>query len=222
MTYKRMTWASGAVALMLAAVAALALRRLPPGTTLPTHWNAAGEVDRTADAATAVFLPVVLTLGVSALFVVLPRLEPLQHRLQRSAGLLVTAWAALLGLMTVIEAMVAGPALGLHPSATLVLAASGVLLIVIGNALPKSRPGFFVGIRTPWSIIDADNWVATHRLGAWTFIAGGAVIVAAALLPVTAGMRGVLVSAAIVGAALPPVVWSWWLWQRGGGRLRSS
>ena len=58
MTYRRMTIASVIVAVTLAVVAALALQRLPAGTQLPTHWNAAGEADRFADA--GVDLPALL------------------------------------------------------------------------------------------------------------------------------------------------------------------
>ncbi len=214
MTYRRMTFASVVVALALAAVAALALQRLPAGTQLATHWNAAGEADRHADASSALFMPVFLTIGLSSVFALLPRLEPLQERLERSRSLLTTAWAGLLAIMAVIELMVAGPAFGLHPPATLVLAAVGVLLIAIGNMLPKSRPGFFIGIRTPWAIMDEDNWIATHRLGAWTFIAGGALMVAAGVLPVGAAVRQGLAIAALVVAVLPPVFYSFLYWRR--------
>lgn len=218
MTFRRMTITSVAVAAALAAVAALALRRLPAGTQLPTHWNAAGEADRYAEAGTALFLPVFLTIGLSSVFALLPRLEPLQQRLERSRGLLVTAWTGLLALMAMVELLVAGPAFGLHPPATLMPVAVGALLIAIGNMLPKSRPGFFVGIRTPWAILDEDNWVATHRLGAWTFIAGGALMVAAGLLPLGPELRRPLVIAALAVAVVPPVLYSFLHWR---GRSRA-
>lgn len=219
MTQRRMAIAAGAVALALAMLAFLAWQRLPAGTQLPTHWNAAGEADRFADAGTALFLPVLLTVGLSALFLALPRLEPLQRRLERSAALLHTAWAALLAFLALMEVVVAAPAFGLHLPATTMLAALGVLLIVIGNMLPKSRPGFFVGIRTPWAILDEDNWIATHRLGAWTMIAGGLLTVVAALLPVRAETRMALVIAAMVIAVVPPVAYSFLHWRRAQARV---
>ena len=213
-TFGPMIWASAATAVILAGVATLALHRVPAGTQLPTHWNAAGEADRFAEASTALFMPVLLVVGLSSVFALLPRLEPLQDRLDRSRALLVTAWGGLLAMMSLVELMVAAPAFGLHAPATLILAAVGVLLIVIGNMLPKSRPGFFVGIRTPWTILDEDNWVATHRLGAWTMIAGGALILLAALLPVGRDVRQVLVVAALVVAILPPFGYSYLHWRR--------
>ncbi|WP_174279898.1 SdpI family protein [Sphingomonas bacterium] len=225
MSERRMIGSTMATACLLAGVATRARSRLPPSARLPTHWNIAGEPDGFLPAAPALFLPIALAMAVSAVFVIVARLEPLQQRMERSRALLDTAWGALLGLTAVIEVAVAAPAFGWHLPATLPLVAAGAVLAVIGNALPKSRPGFFVGLRTPWSIIDADNWVATHRLGAWTFIAAGVTIALAGLLPIEPGMRQALVIGGLVVALVPPVVWSWWLWRsrsspaRGGGPL---
>lgn len=214
MTFRRMTLASAATAAALALVAGLALQRLPAGTQLPTHWNAAGEADGFAEASTALFVPVFLVIGLSSVFALVPQLEPLQERLERSRALLFAAWGGLLAMMAVVELMVAAPAFGLHVSGTLALAAVGALFMVIGNMLPKSRPGFFVGIRTPWAIMDEDNWIATHRLGAWTFIAGGALMVAAGLLPMAAPTRQALMIAALAIAVVPPIAFSFIHWRR--------
>lgn len=217
MSFRRMIVASGATSLVLAAIGGAALSRLPAGTQLPTHWNAAGEADRFADAGTALFMPVALTIVVSLVFAAIPRIEPLQDRLDKSATLLRSAWIGLLGLMMLIELVVAAPAFGWTLPATLPLAGVGLLLIVIGNALPKSRPGFFVGIRTPWTLTDPDNWVATHRLGGWTMALGGAMMVAAAFLPIDAAGRAGLMIAALIVAVVPPLGYSFWFfWSRRG------
>ena len=198
----------------LAVIAVVALSRLPAGFQLPVHWNAAEEADRFADAGYALFMPVVLSAGLSALFAVLPRIEPLQDRMSGSAALLDACWTGLLALMLLVQLTVAAPAFGLVLPSTVILAGLGVLLIAIGNALPKSRPGFFVGIRTPWALIDTDNWIATHRLGSRTTMAAGAIIVAIAVLPIGAQARGAAVCLALAVMVVPPVVYSWWLWRR--------
>jgi uncharacterized membrane protein len=214
MAYRRLIAASAVTAAGLAVTAALALARLPAGAQLPTHWNAAGQADRFADASTALFMPVVLVLVISLAFLAIPRIEPMQQRLERSEALLATAWASLLAVMVAVEAQVAAPAFGWSAPPTLVLVAIGLMLVAIGNALPKSRPGFFVGIRTPWALMDEDNWIATHRLGAWTFIAGGLIIVAAGLVPIAASDRAVAVQVAIAIAVVPPLVYSFAHWRR--------
>jgi uncharacterized membrane protein len=218
MTYRRMTIASIVTVGVLAGIGTVALQRLPAGTQLPVHWNAAGQADGFADASRALYMPAVLAAVLSVVFAILPSIEPLQQRLGASAPLYRTAWGGLLGMLLLTEVVIAAPALGFWLPATLHLAASGVLLIAIGNVLPKSRPGFFVGIRTPWTLTDPENWIATHRLGARTMILGGATIVGAALLPIGPGERQALVLGGIAIAVIPPLIFSWWFWRRRAAR----
>lgn len=204
--------------LVLAAVMAgfgfLAASLVPPGTDLPTHWNAAGEVNGTMPALQALLFPAVMVAVTSVIFSVIPQLEPMQERLEGSADVLRTAWIGLLGIMVLIEAAVAAPAFGVRLPVALPMFGVGLLFIVMGNVLPKSRPGFFVGIRTPWAILDTDNWIATHRLGGKLMMLSGLVIALASLLPIGPQARTVATVAAIVATTVPPLVYSWWLWHR--------
>lgn len=214
MSVRRMIAGSAVLVAAMAAVAAAALARLPADAQLPTHWDASGAGDRFADASTALFMPVLLAAGITAIMASLPRLEPLQERMAGSAPLYRTGWAAVLAMMALVEAIVAAPAFGIVLPATLPLVGAGLLFVAIGNMLPKSRPGFFVGIRTPWTLTDPDNWIATHRLGARTMVAGGLLIMVAAALPVSADVRAGIVMAAIAVAVVPPFVWSYLHWVR--------
>lgn len=213
MSFRPLILASALVAGGMALVSALALSRLPPGTMLPTHWNAAGQADHYAVAAHALFMPVIMTIVTSAMMATLPRIEPLQSNLEGSAPLFRAAWAGILALFVGIEAMVAGPAFGWTPPGSMLLVGLGFFLIAIGNTLPKSRPGFFVGIRTPWTITDTDNWIATHRFGGWLFAGTGLAIVVVAMLPMDTGARGGIVTTALLSAALTPVVFSYFRWR---------
>lgn len=199
---------------LLAVIAFIALWRFPAGAQLPVHWNAAGEADRFSDASYALFLPVVLSAGMSAIFAVLPRVEPLQDRMSGSAALLDTCWTGLLAFMLMMEVVIAAPAFGLVLPSAVMMVGLGLLLIAIGNALPKSRPGYFIGIRTPWALIDTDNWIATHRLGSKTMMAGGVVIVATMMAPIAGQARSIAVSIALAVMVISPIAYSWWLWRR--------
>ncbi len=212
MSFRPMIIISALTTGALAAIGAIAHDRLPVGTRLPVHWNAAGIADRFADAGHALMLPAILCAGIS--LAVIPAIEPMQIKLDRSTVLYRTAWIGLLAIMALTELVIAAPAFHLHLPAFLPLAGVGLLLVLIGNALPKSRPGFFVGIRTPWTLTDTDNWVATHRLGGWTMILGGLVVVAAAFLPLPGTARALAVKAAIGIAVAPPILYSWLRWRR--------
>ena len=49
----------------------------------------------------------------------------------------------------------------------------GLLFIVIGNYLPKSKQNYTVGIKLPWTLNNEANWNKTHRLAGYLWIAGG-------------------------------------------------
>lgn len=49
----------------------------------------------------------------------------------------------------------------------------GVLFIVLGNYLPKIKPNYFIGIRTPWTLENETVWQKTHRLGGKVFVVMG-------------------------------------------------
>jgi uncharacterized membrane protein len=202
------------LAALMAAFGFYAASLVPPGTELPTHWNAAGEVNGTMPALQALLFPAVAVFVLAIVFSVIPRMEPLQERLEASADVLRTIWFGIIGLMVLIQASIAGPAFGLIVPVALPMLGVGLLFVALGNVLPKSRPGFFVGIRTPWSILDTDNWIATHRLGGKLMMLAGVVIVFASLLPLGAQARSAAIVVALAAAIVPPLIYSWWLWHR--------
>jgi uncharacterized membrane protein len=57
----------------------------------------------------------------------------------------------------------------------------GLLLMGVGNLLPRARPNWFVGIRTPWTLSNDRVWERTHRVGGYFLVAGGALIVIAGI-----------------------------------------
>ncbi len=214
MRYRNLIIASAVTAAGLAIVAAVALGRLPAGTQLPTHWGADGLPDGFASAGTALFMPVALTVVVSVVMAALPALEPMQHKLEQSAPLYRTAWGGMLGILILVEVMVAAPAFGLTLPATTMLVGIGLLFVAIGNVLPKSRPGFFVGIRTPWAIMDPDNWIATHRYGGRIMMASGLALVLVALLPMQGETRTSFTILLLLVMVTTPILYSFFYWRR--------
>ncbi|MCR5210106.1 MAG: SdpI family protein [Lachnospiraceae bacterium] len=49
----------------------------------------------------------------------------------------------------------------------------GLLCIIIGNYLPKSRQNHSVGIRIRWTLENEANWNKTHRFAGYLWMAGG-------------------------------------------------
>jgi uncharacterized membrane protein len=181
---------------------------------VPTHWNAHGRIDGWGGPAAAFLLPAAAT-GVVLLMEILPRLDPRRANWERFAGevrvienvlVLFFAWTQL--------SLLGGWAFGWRLGGVrATLAAMGMLLMVIGNYLPRIRSNWWLGIRTPWTLSSDRVWRETHRLGGRTFVAAGAVGVLATVLLPEALAADVSVAAVLAGS-LVPVVFSYLAWRR--------
>jgi immunity protein, SdpI family len=197
-------------------VAALAVGSSVPGDLpLPIHWGLNGEPDRFSDKWTALLLPSGFTAGVSLLFYFLPSLEPRREGLERSQGLYLWGWVALLLMGAVIELALVALALRWPVHANhLIVGGLGAMLILIGNQLGKSRSMYLIGLRTPWTLASEDVWMRTHRLAGKLMVGGGLLMIAAAALPIPSGPLATVMLGVIAVAAGVPIVYSFVLWRR--------
>ena len=73
------------------------------------------------------------------------------------------------------------------------------MFIVIGNYLPKVRPNYMVGIRTPWTLTSDLSWDRTHRIGGRLFVLEGVVFIILGLVrPASGTLIGVLVGGIVL------------------------
>jgi uncharacterized membrane protein len=201
------------IAMVLAAV--WVAGRVPDGASLPIHWDANGHPNGYAGKWTALLMPAVMTAVLSLVFYLLPAIEPREQHLERSQGLVLAGWGGVLVVNCIVELIVAAGALHWAiPVTPLMLMGMGLLLILIGNQLGKSRSMFLVGIRTPWTLSSEEVWIKTHRLGGKLMMAAGLLIAAAAFLPVSARAIPLLVMVIVAVMAGVPVVYSYILWRR--------
>jgi uncharacterized membrane protein len=207
--------ASALVVATMLGVAYVVGSSVPGDLPLPTHWGLDGKPDAFSDKWTALSLPAFITGGLSLLFYFLPTLEPRKQGLERSQGLYLWGWASLLLMGGILQLAVVSLALrwGLHAN-HLVVGGVGLMLVMIGNQLGKSRSMYMVGIRTPWTLASEEVWIKTHRLGGKLMVLAGLLMVVAALLPIPSGPLVAVTGTAIAVAAGVPVVYSFLLWRR--------
>jgi uncharacterized membrane protein len=176
-----------ALLVALAATFAAGLLLVPTGTMLPVHWGVSGEADGFLPREWALLMPVLLVLFVWGIFYAVGRFaRPSDAAAGRhTTGVVITA---LTGLALVIEAATVLIGIGVAVNMVQIIGlALGVLLVVLGNAMPKSQPNSFAGLRLPTTLGDPGNWQATHRLtGLLCIISGLVLITAAVLLPAPA------------------------------------
>ncbi len=178
--------------------------RLPE--QLPTHWNVQGEIDGYSSKNFALFgLPFILVVvNIICQFAILadPKRENYSGKLQS----LVIWMLPVLSLMIQIITIVVGLGHKLDVTAILTLFV-GVLLIAMGNYLPKCKQNYTIGYKLPWTLDDEENWNKTHRLAGWLMVVSGIlVIIAVPLQLVLPAMIVVLV------ITLVPAVYSYVLY----------
>jgi uncharacterized membrane protein len=173
---------------------------------VPTHWDAHGQINGYTPRFWAAAMPALIVLGLAILTVVLPYISPRRFEIKPFGAVFVLVMLLIQGIVLGITlvALLAGAGYGV-PVALVTMLGVGLLFMVLGNYMGKLRKNFFVGIRTPWTLASDAVWERTHRLGGWTFMAGGVLFVIAAFVNSAAVWLPV---AAVVVAAGGPVVYS--------------
>lgn len=226
--YFRTGLAWSAVAAILSAGLSLwTIDALPAGGDLPVHWGLDGQPDRfapkSAAAAMLMVMPgVILFTGI--LLAVVPALDPRKGSIEKGRKAYLATWIGTALLLAGVHAGICMATLRASGGASLpddfvryVIAACGLLIIIIGNYMPKTRPSFLFGVRTPWTLSSDFTWEKTHRLAGPLFMAAGALGIAGAFL--FDGIWLALQLSALVGsAALISVVYSYFAWKTAGDR----
>jgi len=80
----------------------------------------------------------------------------------------------------------------------------GIILIVVGNYFPKNHINYFVGLKFPWLFKDEEGWYKTHKLGSYTWIIAGLVLLVHPLHHITK----ITTPLVIILAGVVPLVYS--------------
>lgn len=149
---------------------------------LPTHWNAAGEVDGWSSKVFAVFgLPGFL-FAVHWVCLLASSADPKKQNIEGKV-LNIVFWVC--PVISVLGAvLIYGTAFGMEIRVEKIMPSLvGVVFIVVGNYLPKCKQSYTVGIKLPWTLNDEENWNRTHRLGGKLWVACGFLFIVSMFLP---------------------------------------
>lgn len=90
-----------------------------------------------------------------------------------------------------------------------VSAGVGILIVILGNYLPKSRQNYSVGIKLPWTLSSEENWNKTHHMAGKLWIVSGILLTLSALLGYYAVFLLVLLIMVLV-----PCIYSYTLYKK--------
>jgi len=152
--------------------------QLPADAQVPIHWGPDGQANGYASKTVGLLLLPLVTLGVAALFWIIPVIEPRRANILKSGKAYSAIWVAVVLMLAAVDVVAVAAAMGAELDMTLIVfVATGALFIVIGNYLPKVRPNYMVGIRTPWTLTSDLSWDRTHRVGGRLFVLEGLVFI---------------------------------------------
>lgn len=178
---------------------------------VPMHFDGNGKADGFGSKQTHLMVMLGMWVFNLAMYLLLSNVHRLDPKSTVKLGRRVfdnLALAILLFLSILHVVIVYATSAGGFVIDRLLFALIGALFSYLGWVMRDIEPNYFIGIRTPWTLEDPENWRATHRFGGHWFLWGGVfIILSALLLP-----RPTVIFAAIIGllvVALVPIVYSY-------------
>lgn len=204
-------WIAPLIVVASIIITAAVFPRLP--ATIPTHWNLAGEVDGYSSRAWGAWAMPALLLLLWGMLRWLPTIDPRGDNYARFAGAFEGIIFLVMLFVFAAHMVILAASLGQPVSVDrLAPIGIGLLLMGIGNLLPRARPNWFVGIRTPWTLSSDRVWERTHRVGGYFLVAGGALIVIAGIAVPTLGFPTMI--AVCAASAIFLLIYSYIAWRQ--------
>ena len=175
--------------------------------SLPSHFGLDGQADGFSSKLEVVFLIPLLMLGLHFFAVVVTSLDPKASHVSPKMKTLIY-WLVPL-ISGLVQLSIYGAAFGLIGNSTRIgLMMVGIVFLVVGNYLPKTKQNYTVGIRLPWTLDNEENWNKTHRLAGRLWVLGGLIILVNGFLSwaVFYVFFGVLLVMVLV-----PIFYSYWI-----------
>jgi uncharacterized membrane protein len=179
---------------------------------VPSHWNAAGQIDGYAPKwVNAVLFPA-LSIGLYVLIRGLVALGPRlgQQNKRTNPELVNLILVGILLFELVIQLAVTAASFNLPVDINFIVSLFiSALFMFIGNYLGKLRRNFWAGIRTPWTLVSDVVWERTHRLGGWLFVLAGFLGIIMSFIPPLRiwGVVGVLLVVVVILVAYSYLVY---------------
>lgn len=176
---------------------------------LPTHWNFQGKVDKYSSRFDAmVFTPVFL--AIMNIFLCFMVDNDPRNKKQNNFVMTISKLAMPL-IMLVAYSITVMAGLGREIRVSVVIPLFlGILIIAIGNYMPKIKRNYTMGIKLPWTLNSDENWRRTHRLGGLCFIIVGFSLILSVFLK----SEIVFLVPLFLGAIIP-AIYSYYLYTKG-------
>ena len=181
---------------------------------VPLHWNLYGEIDRWGDRSTLIYFNLGFPLFTYVLLLLIPRFDPKKKirlmgpkfdQLRMIIQLICT------GVLIMVTYASASAEL---VSTRLLFMVLGLSLLLLGNFLKTVKPNFFIGIRTPWTLLNDQVWEQTHRFGGYLWFGGGLLLIFLNLIALNPFLTWVSSLVVLSVMVVIPIIYSFILYRK--------
>ncbi|MFT8570396.1 MAG: SdpI family protein [Leuconostoc pseudomesenteroides] len=172
---------------------------------LPIHFGINGQPDQYAPKLIAVIGLPVLIIVVNYVII-----RSMKHKGSDNQKVFTVIIWSLPLLLNVVQIVTFIYALN-HPFniISIILPVIGVLLIVLGNYLPKTTPNYMIGIRLPETLHNSENWQKTNRIGGFVMVFAGFILIITGIIGNTIAAIGLILSMVLI--IVVPTIYAIWL-----------
>ena len=194
------------LSLLPVVMAAVFYSRLP--AEIPMQWDFDGQVGY--EAKWHLWIVAGMAPLFAVLFYFLPRFDPKR----KNYGKFSDAYSGFRIMLDLFLTAMCGICIaeGLRPGMvdvpTVVCLLVSLLMVFLGNIMPKFRMNWYCGLKTPWTLSSESVWTKTHRAAGRMMFAAGIIGAAGSFVPNEIA-KFVLVFAPMAAATIIPTVLSW-------------
>ncbi len=181
--------------------------RLPE--QLPTHWDWQGNVNGYMSKPAVVLGLPLFFAAMNGLMHFSLRADPKRANIIGNIRVLIRWTMPVLSLIILPYTYLWALGWQQIPMEKLIPVLVGLLIMGLGNYLPKCRQNYTSGIKLPWTLYDEDNWNRTHRMAGRLWMVGGLGIMVSAFWG-----GGTLLLAVILAITLIPGIYSYCLYRK--------
>ena len=181
--------------------------RLPE--QLPTHWDWQGNVNGYMSTPAVVLGLPLFFAAMNGLMHFSLRADPKRANIIGNIRVLIRWTMPVLSLIILPYTYLWALGWQQIPMEKLIPVLVGLLIMGLGNYLPKCRQNYTSGIKLPWTLYDEDNWNRTHRMAGRLWMVGGLGIMVSAFWG-----GSTLLLAVILAITLIPGIYSYCLYRK--------
>ena len=181
-----------------------------------TNWGLNGQVDYGSKSTLWILW------GISALmlplFFIIPKIDPKGKSYERMDGFYGVFRLIIVLFMTGMLEIAILSANDPHRFnvGKIVMIAVSLLMIFIGNYLPKCKQTYTFGIKTMWTYADERVWNDTHRFGGIVFVVAGVVMLVSTIV-FTENINFIITLIAVFGAVIMTTIYSYLSYKKYNG-----